>query len=70
MAVPEIYVQRAPMGFKKDRICGRCYYWTGNECHAEPPKQRTVSSDGMVLNTRWPQTDKNDWCGHFAPDEV
>lgn len=55
------------------KACGACTYWkdTGNgegECHRHAPQAIAFNVDDQLkVESRFPSTTKDDWCGDFEP---
>jgi hypothetical protein len=49
--------------------CETCRWWDGVwECRRFPPIPVWNGRDNALeIQYRWPDTDKNDWCGEHAP---
>jgi hypothetical protein len=55
---------------KRKENCGDCkFYVFGDGCHALPPENIKVTSEGSkaitISEIAWPQVKPNDWCGLF-----
>lgn len=59
---------------KQTESCQSCIYWLDHEgdgeeckglCRKNPPKVFIIDRDYLTLQTRFPETHKDDWCGEF-----
>jgi hypothetical protein len=55
--------------------CGECRYWKPHVaredwpdglCRRWPPNMIVTDAGEVVEESRWPCTERNDWCGEFS----
>jgi hypothetical protein len=57
--------------------CGECRYWKPHaarddwpdgHCRRSPPSMIVTDAGEVVEESRWPSTERNDWCGEWKPE--